>query len=98
MHEKITWKNPLQKKLKMRTFVKAKNMLEDIKREKIYMLKKGLYGLKQSGSQWYTKLNSELKTLDFVSSEIDPCIYTSKRGRGKIIQGLYFNRKLNCKV
>jgi hypothetical protein len=38
-------------------------------------LKKGLYGLKQSGRLWYQKLASELEALGFAQIKSDPAIY-----------------------
>lgn len=73
-------------------FNRAKKMLLDMKNtkgEKVCELKKSLYGLKQSGRQWYKKLHSELKSLGFIPSEADPCIYTLEKGGEKILLGLY---------
>lgn len=39
------------------------------------LLKKAIYGLKQSGRQWYNKLDTKLKELKFIPSHADPCIY-----------------------
>ena len=40
-------------------------------------LKKSLYGLKQSPRCWNDALDSQLKSMGFVQSVSDPCIYTS---------------------
>ena len=39
-------------------------------------LNKSLYGLKQSGRNWYSMLHSYLLKLNFVQSLADPCVYT----------------------
>lgn len=48
-------------------------------------LKKSLYGLKQSGRNWYNTLTNFLKNKGFVSSKIDPCIYKRTVANEKII-------------
>ena len=42
----------------------------------VYLLKRGLYGLKQSGRQWNKKLDGSLKDANFIQSEQEPCLYT----------------------
>lgn len=39
-------------------------------------LKKSLYGLKQSGRNWYSLLSSCLTDLNFSQSLVDPCVFT----------------------
>eukprot|EP00730_Choanoeca_flexa_P004043 TRINITY_DN11584_c0_g12_i1.p1 TRINITY_DN11584_c0_g12~~TRINITY_DN11584_c0_g12_i1.p1 ORF type:complete len:550 (+),score=133.01 TRINITY_DN11584_c0_g12_i1:323-1972(+) len=41
---------------------------------------KGLYGLKQAPRLWYNTLVSWLRSLGFVRSEYDACLFTLKRG------------------
>ena len=45
---------------------------------KVLKLKKSLYGLKQSGREWNTKLNAFLMQLGFKSCISDRCIYTQR--------------------
>lgn len=40
------------------------------------LLKKSLYGLKQSGRNWNLKINNWLKTHGFARSKMDTCLYT----------------------
>jgi hypothetical protein len=69
--------------------------LNGILREKVYMtqpeghndgtgcvclLRKTLYGLKQSGRQWNLKLNMKLKKCTFKRLKSDPCVYVRHNG------------------
>lgn len=38
-------------------------------------MKKALYGLKQSGRNWYEHLARTLKTLNFIQSQFNPCVF-----------------------
>ncbi|XP_063769744.1 baculoviral IAP repeat-containing protein 1f-like [Pseudophryne corroboree] len=42
---------------------------------KVCLLKKSLYGLKQSGHCWYVKLDAALLEINFVRSETDHCLH-----------------------
>ena len=46
--------------------------------EYVIELKKSLYGLKQSGLNWFEKLKKGLEDRGFQSSQIDPCVFISK--------------------
>lgn len=73
-------------------FSKAKKMLEDlksIKGEKVCLLERALYGLKQSGRQWYLELDKELKNMDFVPTDADPCVYVLRKGGVKVVIAIY---------
>ncbi len=51
-------------------------------------LKHSLYGLKQSPRCWNSALDTHLKSIGFVQSSNDPCIYTAAEGE-PIIMGVY---------
>ena len=51
-------------------------------------LKQSLYGLKQSPRCWNSTLDTQLKTMGYVQSNNDPCIYMSSDGEFSII-GVY---------
>lgn len=48
-----------------------------------WKLKKGLYGLKQSGRQWYLELNSKLETIGFKRLESDWSVYIRTDGNNR---------------
>lgn len=75
------------------TFLRAKEMLNDLRKntksEKVCLLKKAIYGLKQAGRQWFAKLDRKLKELCFKQSHADPCIYVRCSGGEKTIIAVY---------
>lgn len=52
--------------------------------QQICLLKKGLYGLKQSGRVWHQKLNEVLQKLGSVNCAEDDCLYI-KKTKGEIV-------------
>lgn len=48
--------------------------------DKVCLLKKSLYGLRQAGRNWYRKLDGLLKRLGAHPSDADPCLYYLGRG------------------
>jgi transposase InsO family protein len=52
-------------------------------------LKKSLYGLKQSGRQWYQRMNDVLLNMSFYHLEADHCVYVFKDSSTIIILTLY---------
>ena len=59
------------------------------KEDHVYYLKKSLYGLKQSGKQWFGKLNGFLKELNLRQMEEDPCVYSIRDGDKILILAVY---------
>lgn len=50
----------------------------------VYRLRKSIYGLKQSGRQWFKKLDHHLKEIGLQHLEADHCVYFLQKG-GKIL-------------
>lgn len=51
---------------------------EGNKKKKVCRLKKCLYGLKQSGMEWYNKIRSILTNMDFKPTYADPCLFINQ--------------------
>jgi hypothetical protein len=49
---------------------------------KVLKLVKGLYGLKQAGRVWYNTLSRHLRSLNYIQSRADPCIFFKKHQNG----------------
>ena len=45
-------------------------------------IEKSLYGLKQSGFNWFSKLSTDLKKIGFEQSDVDPCFFVLERENG----------------
>ena len=73
----------LNGKVKARVFVKQPEGYED-GTERVCMLNKALYDLRESARAWYECLGDYLSSLGFVRSEHDYCLYTLKE-RDEII-------------
>lgn len=52
-------------------------------------LNKALYGLRQSGRQWYSKLDEKLRSLNLVSTKGDACLYVAHRGENMLLLVIY---------
>ena len=52
-------------------------------------MRKSLYGLKESGRQWYLEVNATLLKLGLVSCPSDPCVYVLRRDEKVLILHLY---------
>ena len=57
--------------------------------KKVWRLKKGLYGLKQSAVLWNKRIHKTLIRLGFVQSAADPCVYTRMTGGATMIFALW---------
>ena len=56
---------------------------------KVCALKKALYGLRQSGRQWFKKLDETLVKLGFKASDYYPCLYIKKEKGEFMFLGIY---------
>lgn len=56
---------------------------------KVLILRKGIYGLKQSPRAWYHKLSSTLKERGFKRSEADHTLFTLQSSKGIIVVLVY---------
>lgn len=70
-----------------------KRDLSDMK-DCVCLLKKSLYGLKQSGLRWYLKLVYKLKSLGFESILQDPCLFVSRKNRKIMLITVYVDDML----
>lgn len=52
--------------------------------DKVCLLKRPLYGLKQAGRCWYENLDTYLKAINMMNSDVDPCVYVSTK-KNKVI-------------
>jgi transposase InsO family protein len=57
--------------------------------KKVWRLKKGLYGLRQSAVLWNKRIHKTLIRLGFVQSTADPCVYTRMTGGVTMILALW---------
>ena len=63
--------------------------------DKVCLLKKSIYGLKQSCCQWYKKFDSYLSTIGFQKSPYDSCVYIMmKNGKAVAFLVLYVDDML----
>lgn len=60
----------------------------------VCLLVKSLYGLKQSGRQWYKKLVEKLKCLDFQATPQDPCLFFARRETNIMLIAVYVDNML----
>jgi len=73
------------------------------KENNVCLLKKSLYGLKQSPRQWYKKFDSFMVSINFSRSNYDSCVYFKKLSSGEFIYLLLyvdccFQYGRNCKI
>lgn len=71
--------------LKETIYMEQPQTFVDYEKDKAYLLKKSLYGLRQSGREWNFTLDKLLKSEGMTRSKADPCVYISK----KLIVGVY---------
>ena len=51
---------------------------------KVCLLKRSLYGLKQSPRQWNRKIDEQMVKIGFLRSKFDDCIYIKKKGNAPV--------------
>lgn len=69
---------------------KAKDMLKEIKyKDKVCLLRKALYGLRQAGRSWHERLSHEMNRSGLIRSSSDPCIFFSGAGADITIVAVY---------
>lgn len=57
--------------------------------DKVCLLKKSIYGLKQSSRMWNCKIHDFLNKQGFVQSKCEPCVYTKITNDDMVILALY---------
>ena len=63
--------------------------IEKGKEEMVCRLKRSIYGLKQSARCWNSELDQKLRSIGFIQSENDPCIYTRITGGELFVIAVY---------
>lgn len=63
--------------------------IQENKEDMICKLNKPLYGLKQSGREWYRKLDNFLLNHEGRRTEADPCVYTFNENESQVILMIY---------
>ena len=48
------------------------------------LLQRALYGLHQSARLWHAEIDGSLRSIDFIPTDADPCVYTMTNGSGVI--------------
>ncbi|KAG8474632.1 hypothetical protein CXB51_031261 [Gossypium anomalum] len=60
------------------------------KEDYVCLLRKSLYGLKQSPRQWYKRFDSFMTSHDFKRSSLDSCVYFKKNSNGSFVYLLLY--------
>ncbi|KAG8503399.1 hypothetical protein CXB51_001318 [Gossypium anomalum] len=60
------------------------------KEDYVCLLRKSLYGLKQSPRQWYKRFDSFMASHDFNRSSLDSCVYFKKNSNGSFVYLLLY--------
>lgn len=67
--------------------------------DKVCLLKKSLYGLKQSPRQWYKRFDAHMLKHEFKRISYDTCVYYKEYDNGKFIYLLlYVDDMVNIKL
>uniref|UniRef100_A0AAG5CP00 Reverse transcriptase Ty1/copia-type domain-containing protein n=1 Tax=Anopheles atroparvus TaxID=41427 RepID=A0AAG5CP00_ANOAO len=65
--------------LKEEIFMRQPPGYESGKPNEVCLLRRSIYGLKQAARVWNTKIDEVLKTMGFIQSTADPCLYIRKK-------------------
>ena len=70
---------------------KAKGWLKELRQNgpKACRIRKAIYGLRQSGRQWYKTLDVLLKHLGLTPTQANPCLYVRRSGEFIVIVAVY---------
>lgn len=66
-----------------------KGFIKDTEKHLVCKLNKSLYGLKQSGRQWFHCLDQYLKEINFIPTVFDPCTYKKSVNKNILIITVY---------
>lgn len=78
--------------------IKDKNILQTAKYwqkalnecvDSVCLLKKSLYGLRQSGLQWHKELVRKLSCIGFEALQQDPCVFVARKGERVMLIAIY---------
>lgn len=80
----------MQRDLSDEIFMEQPEMfIEDNKQDMVCKLRKPLYSMKQSGREWYRKLDNFLLNHGGKRTEADPCVYTFNENEDRVILIVY---------
>lgn len=69
---------------------KPKKMLNNISTgDKVCLMRRALYGLRQAGRAWHKRLDEDLRRLEATPTNADPCVYLKKEGVQPIVIVVY---------
>lgn len=69
---------------------KCTSMIDELdKSDRVCLLKKALYGLRQAGRCWNTRINKELLNFGAKKSTADPCVYSKGSGKNLLLISVY---------
>ena len=66
-----------------------KGFVKEGEEDKVYLLKKALYSLKQASRSWYNRIDEHLMNLGFAKSLSKSTLYAKHNGAGVLIISLY---------
>ncbi|KAK2578749.1 hypothetical protein KPH14_012275 [Odynerus spinipes] len=70
--------------------VKTERMLNELScGDRVCLLKKSLYGLRQAGKCWFNRLDRTLKKHGMIPCHADPCVYYAGQGEDSLLVAVY---------